>query len=63
MTEDRTITLELSVEHVNMILESLGALPFRQVYQLVAAIQHQARTQLEPDEGEDPSPPQDEGER
>jgi hypothetical protein len=41
-----TLQLELSLDDVNLILESLGALPFARVYGLIGRIQEQARAQL-----------------
>jgi hypothetical protein len=41
-----TIELRLSLDDVNLILESLGALPFARVYGLIGRIQEQARAQL-----------------
>jgi hypothetical protein len=41
-----TLNLELSLEDVNVILESLGALPFARVYGLIGRIQAQAKAQL-----------------
>ena len=43
------ITLKLSVDEVNVILEGLGNLPFAKVYALVARIQEQAAQQLRTD--------------
>jgi hypothetical protein len=58
MTPD-TIALNLSIEEVNLILESLGELPFRRVFQLIGRIQAAARAQIpaEPleSEGADPA--------
>jgi hypothetical protein len=55
MTPD-TITLTLSIEEVNLILESLGELPFRRVFQLIGRIQAAARAQVPVVEGEEPPP-------
>lgn len=41
-----TITLELPLDDINLILESLGALPFARVYAAISRIQEQARAQL-----------------
>jgi hypothetical protein len=41
------ISLSISVDEANLILESLGQLPFVRVYALIAKVQRQARTQLE----------------
>lgn len=44
----QNIQLDLTVEEVNFILNSLGKLPFEQVFQLVGKIQEQANGQLSP---------------
>jgi hypothetical protein len=51
-----TISLELSIEEANLILEGLGELPFRRVFQLIGRIQSAARAQMEP-AGDDPVSP------
>jgi hypothetical protein len=48
-----TISLDLSIEEANLILEVLGELPFRRVFQLIGRIQSAARAQMEP-AGDDP---------
>jgi hypothetical protein len=40
------IILQLSLEEVNLILKSLGGLPFRDVYDLIGKINEQATRQL-----------------
>lgn len=46
------LTLKLSVNEVNLILEGLGYLPYARVYELVNKVQSQAYSQLNPgDEG------------
>ncbi|WP_018658351.1 hypothetical protein [Actinomadura flavalba] len=40
------ITLTLTLPEINQILDALGTLPYAQVYELVAAVQSQAQTQL-----------------
>jgi hypothetical protein len=40
------ITIHISLEEANLILESLGNLPFVKVYALIGKIQEQARQQL-----------------
>ncbi|QMU64747.1 MAG: hypothetical protein GKR88_10910 [Flavobacteriaceae bacterium] len=40
------ITLELTVEEANVILEALGQMSFKKVYQLVNKIQQQASPQV-----------------
>ena len=47
------ITLTLSLEEVNAILDALGSQPFKQVHQLIAKIQSQATSQLQ-DKDEQP---------
>jgi hypothetical protein len=54
MTNSDTIKLELSIEDINLILESLGALPFARVYSTIGRIQEQARGQLSPGEQDQP---------
>ncbi|MFM7360682.1 MAG: hypothetical protein ACKO6F_10855 [Cyanobium sp.] len=41
-----SIALTLSIEEVNLILESLGEQPFRRVFQLIGRIQAAARAQM-----------------
>lgn len=43
----KTISLKLTVDDTNLVLEGLGLLPFAKVYALVTEIQCQARKQLE----------------
>ncbi len=43
----KEVNLQLSVEETNLILESLGNLPFVRVYGLINKIQAQAQHQLE----------------
>jgi hypothetical protein len=43
-----SISMELSIEEANLILEGLGELPFRRVFQLIGRIQSAARAQIEP---------------
>ena len=45
MTPD-TIALTRTIEEGNLILESLGELPFRRVFQLIGRIQAAARDQM-----------------
>jgi hypothetical protein len=44
--QQQNLRLELSIDDVNLILESLGQLPFARVYSLIGRIQEQARAQL-----------------
>jgi len=46
------IKLEITTEEANVILESLGNMPFARVYGLVAKIQEQAHRQLGQDAGQ-----------
>ena len=46
---ETTLSLELSVDDINLILEALGERPFKSVYGLVSRLQGQARAQLQPD--------------
>ncbi|NKC14069.1 MAG: hypothetical protein GKR94_18350 [Gammaproteobacteria bacterium] len=41
------ITLKLTIEEVNLILNALGEQPFAQVHQLVAKVQTQGSNQLQ----------------
>lgn len=47
MTQPQSIQIDLTLQETNQILDALGALPFRDVYQLVNKIQQQAETQLQ----------------
>jgi hypothetical protein len=42
-----TIHLDLSLDEVNLILEGLGELPFRRVFQLIGRIQRAAHSQIQ----------------
>lgn len=42
------ITIQLTLDEANLVLEGLGNLPFAKVYALVAKIQAQANTQIAP---------------
>ena len=41
------LTLTLSIEEINLLLEALGQLPFVRVHQLISIIQQQATVQLQ----------------
>lgn len=41
------LELKLTLPEINTLLEALGGLPYKQVYQLVAKIQQQAQAQLQ----------------
>jgi hypothetical protein len=42
----KEITLQLTVEETNLVLQALGNLPFAQVYLLIGKIQEQAGQQI-----------------
>lgn len=46
------MTLNLTTEEINLILEGLGSLPFVKVYSLIGKIQEQATQQLQPENGQ-----------
>jgi hypothetical protein len=46
MEKSKQIELKLSVDEVNIILESVGQMPFIKVFSLIEKIQHQAEQQL-----------------
>jgi hypothetical protein len=50
------ITLTLSLQETNLILEALGGMPYARVYELVNAIHRQTVTQVEPDGAAVPAP-------
>ena len=52
-----TITLSLSIDQTNLVLEALGALPFARVFELIGSIQGQAKRQLEEAPAVAPAPP------
>lgn len=45
------LNLKFSVDELNLILESLGNMPFAKVHQLIGNIQQQASEQLQPQNG------------
>ena len=47
MNETQEISLQLTLGEVNQILDALGGIPYRQVYQLIGKIQRQAEAQLQ----------------
>lgn len=47
----KEIQLQLTVDEINLILEGLGNMPFKQVFQLIGRIQEQAGKQLEASNG------------
>lgn len=46
------IKLELTIDEANLILEALGALPFKKVFELIGSIQQQASQQLSQESSE-----------
>jgi hypothetical protein len=52
------ITIHISLEEANLILESLGNLPFVKVYALIGKIQEQAHQQLSGNSVPDAASPQ-----
>ena len=46
-TSPTEITLHLSLDEVNLLLEAVGALPFARVFNLVSRIQSQAAEQIQ----------------
>jgi hypothetical protein len=51
--QPESITIVVRIDEANLILEALGNLPFRQVYQLIAKLQEQARRQIAVSAGPD----------
>lgn len=41
------ITLTLTLDEANLLLKALGEMPFREVFELIGKIQHQANQQLQ----------------
>ncbi len=50
----KELTLQISIDEANIILEALGNMPFAKVYELIGKIQDQAGRQLR--EGSSPEP-------
>jgi hypothetical protein len=46
--EGKQITLSLSIEDTNLILEALGNMPFVRVFVLINTLQQQAAAQIKP---------------
>lgn len=46
----KEMNFNVTVDEANLILESLGKMPFEKVFALVNKLQEQARNQLKPDE-------------
>ncbi|MCA2709847.1 MAG: hypothetical protein IM473_04565 [Microcystis sp. M015S2] len=53
MNESEEISLRLTLGEVNQVLEALGTMPYRQVYQLIGKIQRQGEAQLQQPESTD----------
>nr|VFJ55631.1 MAG: hypothetical protein BECKDK2373C_GA0170839_104928 [Candidatus Kentron sp. DK] len=53
------INLRIAAEEANLILESLGNMPFARVYGLVGKIQEQARRQIGGEDGPPEQTPAD----
>jgi hypothetical protein len=53
MNEAEQISLKLTLGEVNQVLEALGTMPYRQVYQLIGKIQRQGESQLQQPESTD----------
>lgn len=47
MNEIQEVKITLTLGEVNQILDALGNVPYRQVFQLIAKIQTQAEAQLQ----------------
>ncbi|MEL7001648.1 MAG: hypothetical protein AAFN93_02815 [Bacteroidota bacterium] len=47
--ENKSLTLELSLEEINKIMTALGNLPYIQVNQIINKIQQQVGRQMAPD--------------
>ena len=45
--------INLSLDETNIVLNALGDLPYKQVFQLIQKIQQQAGRQLESDNGQE----------
>ena len=50
------ISLKLTIDDINLILEAAGALPFAKVYGLIGKIQEQAAQQIQPPAAAAPEP-------
>lgn len=48
----QNISLDLTLEEANLLLEALGEMPFKRVFGLVGKIQNQAATQLNGQNGQ-----------
>lgn len=46
MEDQKELTLQLTIEETNVVLEALGQLPFKTVFGLISKIQSQASQQL-----------------
>ncbi|RMG19602.1 MAG: hypothetical protein D6730_21250 [Bacteroidetes bacterium] len=50
----KNLTLTLSIEEINLVLDALGQQPFNKVFQLIGKIQQQASGQLQGGELQNP---------
>ncbi|NES68868.1 MAG: hypothetical protein F6K24_28390 [Okeania sp. SIO2D1] len=48
MTQSQDIEIVLTLAEINKILDALGNMPYREVFELVGKIQTQAEAQLQP---------------
>lgn len=48
----KELTLTLSIDEINTVLEALGEMPFSKVFQLIDKVQRQAAQQLQPANGQ-----------
>jgi hypothetical protein len=44
--DKQDISLQLTADEINLVLEGLGSMPFVKVYTLIGKIQHQAAGQI-----------------
>ncbi len=51
----KELTLNLTVEEVNQILDALGTKPFKEVFELIGKIQNQAAQQLNGQQQQQPN--------
>ena len=47
MNENQELSLQLTLSEINQILDALGSVPYRQIFQLINKIQRQAEGQLQ----------------
>ncbi len=58
MNQNQSISLQLSIEEVNTLLNALGDRPYAQVFELIQKIHQQAEEQVQ----QTPAPPDGKGE-